>query len=529
MSCLSVRSSFFNRLVLIAFVWQTICPTFVFADFTRTQPDAALIEIHNAQKYLRLMVGVQDLDATNKQEQNSLTDKIREFNFMVPIGIITQEDTQTYLNDFYKDSGYENIRIRDNGFSWSAYGLNFILQNDGTLCVSPNRDVLEPSRNILLFNAHGSILLQDNLSFDKLILDGKDAKQQGNLRTQNLISNLKGHLFNEGHTESQTLTLNGKSLVNTKTGTLTLAGAAELFCDKVQNDGALTFNGILKGSVNRFKNTGGLHTFGVSQLTGSKFTNEGIMNLHSAFLFDGKEFITTDDSTINSTQDFSVQTTRQLTLRGNITIAAQYNTDGSPQKKAHASFKAPSIEHHAKIRVEKGTTRLNGDVTNYGTLDMDALEHTGNTIINNGDLQANTLNTNKTLSLLRNTGSFIARSGAYTTIKTQNTKLLSLANGRYHVGIFENAEQATLSLHSGAHMFVKDIINNGLMSSRTHYILDSLRNMTKLGMVRADGDLIIKSTYIPTTAVPHTPEPAQSRNLSATASVAERVTEIDEN
>ena len=292
----------------------------------------------------------------------------------------------------------------------------------------------------------------------------------------------------------------GKGHVYNQAGAkITVENNTTLNSDLIQNKGELTFKGTFGGHVDTFTNQGTLNTHGITALTGDKFLNHSVMRSHDKFTFNGRSFTSNEKSDIEASQPMSITTISPLDLKGTLIL------------KKSGSFTAPTIENHGTMQSESGKTTFNGVLTNHHYLNVDELAYDQKTLINNGKLYANRITSTTLMDHITNAGTLISRAGGFKTKRTINngslalesgdaelaSATLSLGLGRYELGVLENTAGSRFQTETGMNATVTDIINDGEIVTKTSLILDSLKGMTKLGVVKAAEDLILKSTYIP--------------------------------
>jgi len=308
--------------------------------------------------------------------------------------------------------------------------------------------------------------------------------KKSTLTAGNLV-NHSALLVNAGTINLTSWDQRGKQVQNQSGAELTVAGRTTLTSDLIQNKGKLTFKGMLGGHVDTFTNQGTLNTHDTTELTGDKFLNHSVMRSHAAFTFNGSSFTSSETANVEASQPMSITTISPLDLKGMLIL------------KKSGSFTAPTIANHAFIRSESGKTTFNGVLENHHYLDVDELAYEQKTLINNGKLFANRVTSTTLMDHITNTGTFMSRAGGFKTRKTINKGILSLDSGKYDLGVLENKVGSTFQTERGMSATVTDIINDGTIISKTSLILDSLKGMTKLGVVKAVADLILKSTYVP--------------------------------
>ena len=309
------------------------------------------------------------------------------------------------------------------------------------------------------------------------------ATQKSTLTAGNLVNHSR-LLDNAGTINLASLDQRGGRIQNQAGAKLTVDGNTTLNSDLIQNKGELTFKGMLSGRVDTFTNQGILTTHGVTSLTGDKFLNHRVMRSHAAFTFNGSSFTSSETADVEASQPMSITTQSPLDLKGTLIL------------KKSGSFTAPTIANHAFIRSESGKTTFNGVLENHHYLDVDELSYEQKTLINNGKLFANRVTSTTLMDHVTNTGTLMSRAGGFRTKRTINSGILSLGLGKYELGILENAAGAKFQTETGMNATVTDINNHGEIITKTSLMLDSLRGMTKLGVVKSANDLILRSTNI---------------------------------
>jgi hypothetical protein len=309
------------------------------------------------------------------------------------------------------------------------------------------------------------------------------ATQKSTLTAGNLVNHSR-LIDNAGTINLASLDQRGGRIQNQAGAKLTVDGNTTLNSDLIQNKGELTFKGMLSGRVDTFTNQGTLTTHGITSLTGDKFLNHRVMGSHAAFTFNGSSFTSSETANVEASQPMSITTQSPLDLKGTLIL------------KKSGSFTAPTIANHAFIRSESGRTTFNGVLTNHHHLDVDELSYAQKTLVNTGKLFANRVTSTTLMDHVTNTGTLMSRAGGFRTKRTINSGILSLGLGRYELGILENAARAKFQTETGMNATVTDINNHGEIITKTSLMLDSLRGMTKLGVVKSANDLILRSTNI---------------------------------
>lgn len=269
----------FNSFVLLSFLWTTLFSTIAFADIKpvifEKQIDPQTCDY---QRFAHFNLSIQktddliDLEENNERFSLSNTLSQKETALSIPLGS-TYIETQALIDRWSIDSIYEYLTLVEQGFTWTSYGLDFYLHNSGNLFVSKNTASVSTLQNIHLQNAHGAIILADDLSFNHLTLSAANVIQKGKLLTHNL--SLKGQLsyLNQGFLTVSNLIFESGLMDENETPVL-----PEF---KNENHILMTGSAEIKGDGLFFNNVSAtLEAQNTLSLANTSFVNDGLSVVH---------------------------------------------------------------------------------------------------------------------------------------------------------------------------------------------------------------------------------------------------------